>query len=207
MSEQSTFLWAEPPVKASASPDSAAEWMTLVAGWRGSFLELLGSHGPAGWHGRTSPDARQRRTGETLELSSGRWQGSGMVSPGESLTLNLSESTAILGPSPSDGGVCSLSDILETGDHLSRYCLSPKACAGILRRAEKRGKVLPEALRSRLWRQVADSEPTSTATLGVIAETLRSHPRPGSNTAGSVIPVDLRQTSRGEKITNNRGKR
>ena len=45
-------------------------------------------------------------------------------------------------PSHSDGGVCSLSDILETGDHLSRYCLSPKACAGILRRAEKRGRVV-----------------------------------------------------------------
>jgi site-specific DNA-cytosine methylase len=39
-----------------------------------------------------------------------------------------------------------LSDILETGDVPRRFYLSAKACAGILRRAEKRGKVLPAAL-------------------------------------------------------------
>jgi hypothetical protein len=49
----------------------------------------------------------------------------------------------------------SLSDILETGDHLQRYCLSATACAGILRRAEKRGKVLPTALQAALG-QVAE---------------------------------------------------
>ena len=31
-----------------------------------------------------------------------------------------------------------------------RYYLSPKACAGILRRAEKRGKALPAALAAAL---------------------------------------------------------
>lgn len=31
--------------------------------------------------------------------------------------------------------------------YLLRYCLSPKACRGILRRAKKRGRALPEALR------------------------------------------------------------
>jgi hypothetical protein len=40
-----------------------------------------------------------------------------------------------------------LSDVLEpTGSVPPRFFLSPKACAGILRRAEKRGKKLPEAL-------------------------------------------------------------
>jgi hypothetical protein len=43
-----------------------------------------------------------------------------------------------------------LSDILETGDVPQRYFLSAKACAGILRRAEKRGKLLPEQLRNAL---------------------------------------------------------
>ena len=66
-----------------------------------------------------------------------------MGSPTECLTLNTTEW-------PSAAAVCSLSDILETGDHLRRYCLSPKACAGILRRAEKRGKSLPLALQSSL---------------------------------------------------------
>jgi hypothetical protein len=44
----------------------------------------------------------------------------------------------------------SLSDILETGDLPQRYFLSPKACAGILRRAEKRGKELPQQLKRAL---------------------------------------------------------
>src|ERR1043166_5023717 len=62
----------------------------------------------------------------------------------------------------SGASVCSLSRILETGRHLLRYCLSPLACAGILRRAEKRGKTLPEAL-LRALRQVADSARTWSA--------------------------------------------
>ena len=70
----------------------------------------------------------------------------GMGSPTEFLTLNMSEWTALDGLSLRDDGVCSLSDILETGDVPQRYFLSAKACAGILRRAEKRGKQLPEAL-------------------------------------------------------------
>ena len=43
-----------------------------------------------------------------------------------------------------------LSEILETSQVPHRYFLSPKACAGILRRAEKRGKELPEMLRRAL---------------------------------------------------------
>ncbi|KRB22946.1 hypothetical protein ASE05_16055 [Mesorhizobium sp. Root172] len=70
--------------------------------------------------------------------------------PGECLTLNLSEWTGMGGLSLKDEGVCSLSDILETGDVPQRYFLSPKACKGILRRAEKRGKELPSQLRHAL---------------------------------------------------------
>ncbi len=55
----------------------------------------------------------------------------------------------------------SLSEILETGPIDRRYFLTPKACRGILRRAEKRGKTLPEALHRALL-AVADSELTST---------------------------------------------
>ena len=43
-----------------------------------------------------------------------------------------------------------LSDTLETGAVPQRYYLSAKACAGILRRAEKRGKKLPEQLQAAL---------------------------------------------------------
>jgi hypothetical protein len=66
-----------------------------------------------------------------------------MGSPTEYLTLNISDW-------PSAASVCSLSDILETGDVPQRFFLSAKACEGILRRAEKRGKELPGALSAAL---------------------------------------------------------
>jgi hypothetical protein len=60
--------------------------------------------------------------------------------------------------------VCSLSDILEPPRSIpERFYLTAKACAGILRRAEKRGKDLPPRLQ-RALAVVAGSEPTSTAT-------------------------------------------
>ena len=61
-------------------------------------------------------------------------------SDGESLTHNSSEWH-------NDADVCLLSQVLEKGLIPSKYYLSPKACAGILRRAEQRGKKLPEMLR------------------------------------------------------------
>jgi hypothetical protein len=75
----------------------------------------------------------------------------------------MCEWTGLDGLSLNDDDVCSLSDILETGDVPQRYYLSAKACAGILRRAVKRGKALPQRLAHAL-QAVADLEPTSTAT-------------------------------------------
>jgi hypothetical protein len=60
-------------------------------------------------------------------------------SRGASLTPNISAW-------PNDAVVCSLSQVLETTSIPQRYYLSGAACAGILRRAEKRGKVLPAQL-------------------------------------------------------------
>jgi hypothetical protein len=51
-------------------------------------------------------------------------------------------------------GECSLSRVLETGELPQRFYLSAKACAGILRRATKRGKALPPMLEQAL-RQAA----------------------------------------------------
>ena len=48
----------------------------------------------------------------------------------------------------SGADVSSLSGILEGGGVAQRYFLSPVACAGILRRAKKNGKSLPEPLNS-----------------------------------------------------------
>jgi hypothetical protein len=65
-------------------------------------------------------------------------------------TLNGSEHNGIHAPSRSAGDVCSLSDVLETQPLPQRFSLSAKACAGILRRAERRGKALPPMLKQAL---------------------------------------------------------
>jgi hypothetical protein len=53
---------------------------------------------------------------------------------------------------PNAAAVCSLSSILEQ-DVPQKYYLSARACAGILRRAEKRGKQLPDMLKQALLLQ------------------------------------------------------
>jgi hypothetical protein len=62
------------------------------------------------------------------------------------LTLNTSEHAASPSLSRNGDAVCSLSDILETGAVPQRFFLTAKACRGILRRADKRGKDLPPQL-------------------------------------------------------------
>ena len=135
----SIFSSAEPPVNLSALLDSEKAWQTRVATSCSPILPLLNDLSPVGWFGRTSPAYCHQTEDETLEPSSGAWGNSGMGSPTAFLTLSSSEF-------PSAAAVCSLSDILETGDVPQRYFLSATACLGILRRAEKRGKALPEPL-------------------------------------------------------------
>ncbi len=61
---------------------------------------------------------------------------------------------------PNDAAVCSLSQVLETDSIPQRFFLSGTACAGILRRAEKRGKALPKALERALRSVAEELEPT-----------------------------------------------
>ena len=72
-------------------------------------------------------------------------------SHGECLTLNF-------GASPSTVKGSSLSRVLESGGVTYRYSLTPKACAGILRRAKERGKKLPETLANVLRKQAQDGD-------------------------------------------------
>lgn len=72
-----------------------------------------------------------------------------MVSHGECWTLNSAEFH-------SAAAVCSLSDILETGDHLRPYYLSDTALRGIRNRAAGRGKDMPELL-DRLIKEALDA--------------------------------------------------
>ena len=82
-----------------------------------------------------------------------------MGGPTECWTLNGSEHNGTPAPSRSVDGVCSLSDVLETGELPQRFSLSAKACSGILRRAERRGKALPPMLKAAL-KAVASSQAT-----------------------------------------------
>lgn len=62
------------------------------------------------------------------------------------------------GECPSEGKESTLLQILEDGPQ-EKYYLSEKACAGILRRAQKRGKNLPEKLKTALERQAGAVRP------------------------------------------------
>ena len=152
---QLTFFAEEPPASHSASPDSERDWQIRVATSCLPTVPLLQSIAPAGWYGRTSPASCRVTEAGILEPSSGCWGNSGMGSPMSFVTLNTLEW-------PSAAAVCSLSDILETGDVPQRFFLSGTACQGILRRAEARGKALPGLLQ-RALEAVADSAQTSSA--------------------------------------------
>ena len=143
MSDNLTFWSEEHLASLSVSRDFGKDLMTR-AEISCSFMELLQiiSDQP-GLSGRTSPASCPAMEDGILVPSSGCWANSGMGSPTGFLTLNTSEW-------PSAAAVCSLSDTLETGDVPRKYFLSPKACQGILRRAEKRGKELPEMLKHSL---------------------------------------------------------
>jgi hypothetical protein len=84
---------------------------------------------------------------------------------GDLWTLNTSEYLNVENASPSwsiTGGATQrtyyyresrLSEILQT-DASEKYYLSARACEGILRRADKRGKELPEVLKAALENQI-----------------------------------------------------
>ena len=139
-SEQLTFSWEALPAKASASQGSAEALKTHAETSRFALREWLQRYALAGSSGRTSPVSCPATADGTLAPSSGRWSNAGMASPGECWTLSTSEC-------PSDAVESSLSDVLEAAPIVPhRYFLSRKACQGIIRRAEARGKKLPEAL-------------------------------------------------------------
>ena len=98
---------------------------------------------------KLSSNRSQRPKFQFLDLENGRtpewYEAEALISLGACTTPNISAQH-------SGAGVCSLSAILKA-DAPERYCLSPKACAGILKRAARRGKDLPLLLRTALERQ------------------------------------------------------
>ena len=133
----------EPPANPSQSQEKERDWMIRVATSPLNLSALPADFGPHGWYGRTSPEFYPSTRVAPLGNSWERWKNAGMGGHTGCLTLNISEY-------PSGGAACSLSDILETSALPQRYFLSAKACRGILRRADRRGKSLPFSLQAAL---------------------------------------------------------
>jgi len=140
--QQLTLFVEDSPARMCPLPDAGRDWLENGAGFGLSSGEFLQRLLPGGWLSKTSPVCYPAGTDGTLPLSFAGWSNSGMACVGGYLTLSISEW-------PSDGAVCSLSDILET-DVPQKYCLSARAALGIIRRAERRGKELPHRLKQAL---------------------------------------------------------
>ena len=126
------------------------------------------------WSGKTSPELSAPTKVKILELCLKKQPKSFSRTP---LFLNLQKkngaqaavsweeggallgefSTHSFGESPSVAAESRLSQILEDTPH-PKYSLSAKACAGILRRAERRGKKLPPELEEALCTQVSNTK-------------------------------------------------
>ena len=114
------------------------------------FLQSLNILNPNGFCGKMFLASCHLTEEKILAASSEAWGNWGMGSPTEFWTLNGAEHTGIQEPCRNAEGVCSLSDVLEITLVPQRFYLSAKACQGILRRAERRGKELPSMLRQAL---------------------------------------------------------
>jgi len=106
-------------------------------------------------YGRTSQEPSTPTRALTSGSSSTKWLTQGLwLSSGQCWMRSTSES-------PSDEGAssCVLSSILAPQSEVpSRYYLSARACAGILRRAKRRNKTLPPRLKAAL-QAVVDKNP------------------------------------------------
>lgn len=122
------------PFPATTERTSGQFWKNLPA-WSNQTLLFL--------------DLRGGADGAKLEQSpemDGAWLG-------DSSTLNIGEY-------PREENVSLLSWILQV-DVLEKYCLSAKACRGILTRASRRGKKLPDLLQTALLEMIEWWEPRS----------------------------------------------
>ena len=141
--EQLNFSLEEPLANHSQSQVSVKVSKTQEVILPSSIVDFLTTLDPSGSFGRTCQVSSVVAEDGILVPSSGRWQNSGMGSHTEFLTLNTSEF-------PKDDVESSLSDVLEVGNLPQKFYLTPIACQGIIRRAEKRNKELPPLLKGAL---------------------------------------------------------
>jgi hypothetical protein len=140
------------PAKTSALLAKGLVLLAKEAGYSGTLQELWTKRKANTSSSKTSLVCYPVTKEEILESSSERWPTSGILLGGACLMLNTLEY-------PSAGAVSSsLADVLLE-KALPKYFLSPTACEGIIRRANRRGKTLPPALQEALVKQVSQSTP------------------------------------------------
>ena len=131
------------------------EGLAGASGLMFEYIRAISEIMPKYWVWENVPGALSSSGGATSNASSGRWLASGVLveSDTESDIVFWTRSSSEW---PSAADVSLLSGSLETSGDLQKYSLSPKACAGILRRAERRGKPLPSMLETALREQMGD---------------------------------------------------
>ena len=149
-------------------------------------MDIFGGARPDTWSGKMSPEpfqateaktsapsSKKRRTSSSrsalfldLRTENGRVPDASWATDGP---LYGAYTMRSFGECPSAAVESRLSQILEA-EVLPKYYLSAKACEGILRGAERRGKELPPMLRDALERQSASREMSLTETQTATAE-------------------------------------
>lgn len=157
---QLTFWSGEAPASPSPSRETEKGLQASPASCSSIYEQFESSCRPAGGGRRATSSGRtcRGRLVPSAELHSGSysrsWTNSGTVWHGEYSMRSTSEyPTGRLldssGRLRNAAGASSLSEFLEARTP-PKYSLSAKACSGIIRRAEKRGKPLPKILRDAL---------------------------------------------------------
>ena len=146
--EQLTLLLEEVHASHSPSQESEKGSKARPASCSSTF-DAFSNFVLAGFCGRTYRERSQARMCTLSDNCSERWMNSGIVSHGEYWTRSSSEW-------PSGAAVCFLSDILEPNPP-QKFSLSPTACQGILNRAAKRGRRLPDKLYAVLRAQASST--------------------------------------------------
>ncbi len=133
------------PAKTSPSPDNDAASPATDPACSSSSPGSQTLFDPDGFSSRTYPDCSPAMAVGTSESCLERWPTSGTAWRGGFSTHVTSECRSADGACTSSG--VSLTEILEPPQSVpARYSLSARAATGILRRAEKRGRMLPSHL-------------------------------------------------------------
>ena len=168
-------LWSEEapanpfPLQGSAkgSKELPASCVSTFDAYKSSVLD--------GSSGKTYQVRSQSRAGLLSDSSFRKWTYSGMVWHGEYWMRN--SSTSHNGES-----VCSLSEVLEICP-APKYCLTKKACEGIISRAERNGRQLPPILKTALTEYMATLSSSDTPV----------HPTQGGG-EGALVQTDVSAT-------------